>query len=111
MGQTAGCLGRAYDPFAVPFVEPMGGADVRLDMRVIGSMFGDVEALGQGLARRQPLLDAVNHAAPALETLAGARDLDGFRRRAYELLALPASRDAFDLTKEPAKIRDAYGPA
>ena len=33
-----------------------------------------------------------------------------FTRRAYELLASPASRDAFDVTREPQKVRDAYGP-
>src|SRR5207249_4647543 len=39
------------------------------------------------------------------------RDHDGFTRRAYEILASPASRDAFDLTREPAAVRDAYGPS
>src|SRR5487761_76579 len=43
MGQNAGCLGHAYDPFAVPFTQPMGGDDVRLDMRVVGSMLGETE--------------------------------------------------------------------
>ncbi|HEV3024376.1 MAG TPA: DUF1501 domain-containing protein [Pirellulales bacterium] len=109
MGQNAGCLGHAYDPFAVPFVEPMGG-DVHLDMRVIASMFGETASVGQGLARRRPLLDEINRAAPALETLSGMRDLNGFRRRAYELLASPASRDAFDLGKEPPNVREMYGP-
>ena len=58
MGQNAGCLGRAYDPFAVPFVQPFGAPDVRLDMRVVDSMFGDVATVGQQLDRRRPLLEA-----------------------------------------------------
>lgn len=110
MGQNAGCLGRTYDPFAVPFVEPMGKTDVRLDMRVVASMFGEVDSVAQQLARRRPLLEQVNRAAAGLETLAGTRDLDGFRRQAYELLSSPASREAFDLAKEPQAVRDAYGP-
>jgi len=110
MGQNAGCLGRAYDPFAVPFAQPFGAADVRLDMRVVDSMFGEVATVGRQLSRRRPLLEQMNHAVPALETIASTRDLDGFRQRAYELLASPASRDAFDLAKEPQSVHDSYGP-
>lgn len=110
MGQNAGCLGHAYDPFAVPFVEPMGGADVRLDMRVVGAMLGDVQSAGQPLVRRRRLLDEMNGAAQALEAIASTRDLDGFRRRAFELLASPASRDAFDLAQEPPSVHEHYGP-
>src|SRR5207249_3412082 len=40
---------------------------------------------------------------------ADTRNLDGFTRRAYQLLASPASRDAFDLTREPARVRENYG--
>src|SRR5262249_57827196 len=36
-------------------------------------------------------------------------DLDNASRRAFELLSSPATRDAFDLSKEPAKVRQAYG--
>ncbi|HWB10635.1 MAG TPA: DUF1501 domain-containing protein [Pirellulales bacterium] len=109
MGQNAGCLGHAYDPFAVPFTQPMGGDDVRLDMRVVGSMLGDAQSAGQKLDGRRQLLDRMNGALPALESMSSTRDLDGFRRKAYELLASPASRDAFDLAKEPQHIRDLYG--
>jgi hypothetical protein len=109
MGQNAGCLGHTYDPFAVPFTQPMGGDDVRLDMRLVGSMLGDAQSSGHQLSDRRHLLDDVNRTLPALESLANARDLDGFRRKAYELLASPASRDAFDLAKESQAIRDLYG--
>jgi hypothetical protein len=110
MGQNAGCLGHGYDPFAVPFLQPMGGDDVRLDMRVVGSMLGDAQTTGPHLNGRRQLLQQINHVLPALESMASTRDLDGFRRRAYELLASPASRDAFDLSQEPQPMRDLYGP-
>ncbi|HQU46953.1 MAG TPA: DUF1501 domain-containing protein [Pirellulales bacterium] len=110
MGQNAGCLGHAYDPFAVPFTQPMGGDDVRLDMRVVGSMLGETETAGPKLTGRRHLLDELNRALPALEGMAGTRDMNNFRRRAYELLASAASRDAFDLAKEPQRTRDLYGP-
>jgi hypothetical protein len=109
MGQNAGCLGHVYDPFAVPFTQPMGGDDVRLDMRVVSSMLGDAQTAGQHVTGRRQLLDEMNRSLPTLEQIAAARDLDKFRRRAYELLASPASRDAFDMTKEPERIRELYG--
>ncbi len=52
----------------------------------------------------------MNHVAPLLEATAATRNLDGFTHKAYELLGSSASRDAFDLAKEPHKVRDAYGP-
>ncbi len=51
----------------------------------------------------------MNRAGPALEATAGMRNLDDCTPKAYELLASPASRDAFDLAKEPQTIRDFYG--
>ena len=46
---------------------------------------------------------------PRLEPTPAIRAIDGFTHRAFELLASPASRNAFDVTKEPAHLRDAYG--
>jgi hypothetical protein len=105
MGQNAGCLGRAYDPFTVPFVRPMNGA---LDFTPVRSLWATVEA-GRLGGRRQ-LLQRVTNAAPALESTADIRALDGFTRRAFELLASSASREAFNLDREPQPIRDRYGP-
>jgi hypothetical protein len=105
MGQNAGCLGKVYDPFTVPFVRPMNGT---LDLAGATSVLGGGDG-GQRDERRR-LLDRMNRVAPALEATAGTRNLDDFTRRAYELLASPASRDAFDTSREPQKVRDAYGP-
>jgi uncharacterized protein (DUF1501 family) len=105
LGQNAGCLGKIYDPFTIPFVRPMTGA---LELRAVESL--GTGADGSRLQGRRQLLEQVNRTDP-ISAAAGVRNLDGFTRRAYELLASPASRDAFDLTKEPAKVRDSYGPA
>jgi hypothetical protein len=106
MGQNAGCLGRLYDPFTVPFVRP---APCVLDLAGVTSMLA--EADGRQLAGRLELLGQVADNAPALQTTAGMRDLDACTRRAFELLSSPASRDAFNLSREPVRVRDLYGPS
>jgi hypothetical protein len=104
MGQNAGCLGKGYDPFTVPFVRPMTGV---LDVQGVMSVMANVD--GRQLVGRRRLLERMTDAAPALEAAAGSRHLDGYRRRAFELLASPASRQAFDVAAEPRHIRDRYG--
>ena len=104
MGQNAGCLGKAYDPYVVPFQRPMNGS---LDLQAIAAVMGDARE-GQFDARRN-LLEAMTRAAPALEATAEMRSLDDSSRRAYELLASTRTRDAFDLSREPIAVRDRYG--
>jgi hypothetical protein len=104
MGQNAGCLGKIHDPFTVPFVRPMNGT---LDIRGVTALLDTVDS--RNLGGRRELLELMNRAAPVLDATASMRNLDDCARRAYELLAAPASRNAFDLAKEPLKVRDAYG--
>jgi hypothetical protein len=104
MGQYGGCLGKLYDPFTVPFVRPLNGS---LDFTGVSAVLGAVDS--QQLLGRRQLLTQLDQIAPALEATASLRNLDGFTRRAYDLLASPASRDAFDLSKEPEKTRVSYG--
>jgi hypothetical protein len=106
LGQNAGCLGKVHDPFTVPFTRPMTGA---LDIQGVKSLWADVD--GRQLDERRALLDQINRAAPTLEATSGTRNLDGFTRKAFELLSSPASREAFDLAKESQPVRDLYGPA
>jgi Protein of unknown function (DUF1501) len=105
LGQNAGCLGHAYDPYCVPFVRPV---DTHLDLGRIHSVMTQVD-LGQ-MRQRRTLLECMNRIAPALERTAGLRDLDDSTRRAYELLSSANTREAFDLSQERAKVREAYGP-
>ena len=39
----------------------------------------------------------------------GGRSLDAYRERALDIVTGPAARQAFDLTREPDRVRDAYG--
>jgi Protein of unknown function (DUF1501) len=105
MGQYAGCLGKVYDPFTIPFVRPL---TERLDLTDAMSVLGTVDS--RAMKDRRQLLEQINRAAAVMEETASTRNLDGFTRRALELLASPASRDSFDLAREPAKIRESYGP-
>ncbi len=105
MGQNAGCLGRAYDPFTLPFLRPGDGT---LDFRGVSGLMTEVD--GPRLAGRWQLLHRMDRDSGALATTADVRDLDGYERRAFELLTSAAGRDAFDLTKEPRQARDLYGP-
>jgi hypothetical protein len=104
MGQNAGCLGKAYDPFVVPFVRPMDG---KLDVRGVTSVMAAVDH--RQLQERRQLLTQIDRAAPGLESAASVRNLDGATRRAYELLASSATRQAFEVEKEPLPVREAYG--
>lgn len=105
LGQNSGCLGKAYDPFTVPFVRPMNGS---LDIRGVTSVMADANE--KHLGERRQLLAQITSAAPALEATAGMRSLDDSSRRAYELLASSRTRDAFDLVKEPLAVRERFGP-
>ncbi len=105
MGQIAGCLGKAYDPFTVPFVRPATG---KLDFGLVASVLG--ESNGERLDRRRSFLRQIASGAPALEATSDVRAVDGYTQKAFELLSSQASRDAFDLSKEPAPVHAAYGP-
>jgi hypothetical protein len=105
MGQNAGCLGKTFDPFTVPFSRPVSGV---LDLGGVAAVL--TEASEQRLNERRRLLKQMDRIAPALEASAGVRDLDGFTRRAFELLASAASRDAFNVDNEPRSLSDQYGP-
>src|SRR5262249_320121 len=105
MGQIAGCLGKTYDPFTVPYVRP---ADGTLDMSLVASVLGESDT--DRLDRRRQFLAHLSRTAPALEATFSVRAVDGFTTKAFELLSSQASRDAFDLTKEPSTIQEAYGP-
>lgn len=100
-GQYGGMLGAAHDPFVlnsdpnkpdfkVPNLEPAPGISIdRMDGRR-----GLLRALDTGLRERET---------------APMKDIDQAQDRAFELVTSAAVREAFDLTREPAALRDRYG--
>ena len=100
-GQYGGVLGRGYDP-------PDLG-DVTDGTALLTGMGPRPDLPAERLGGRSELvhrLDAVTHAGDRLPATDSQRALV---RQAYELLHTPRVRDAFDLAREPAKVRDRYG--
>ncbi len=60
-------------------------------------------------ATRRSALEAVNDHFKKLEKSDKLSAMDTFYERAYSLISSPQAREAFDLNKEDAKLRDAYG--
>lgn len=97
----AGFLGPDYDPMAIP--DPS-----HKDFQV-----ADL-ALPKGVSEkvvhsRQELLKIVDRRYRSLYEGAEHANMDGFTAQAMKMLLNPAVRDAFDLGKEPDKVRDRYG--
>lgn len=101
-GQFAGYLGRPYDPLTV--TRDPSSPDFSVDDLTLRP---DVSAIRLG--DRRTLLDVVDRQARVLERSADARGLDAYQDRAIRLLSSPAVRRAFDLSREPAALRDRYG--
>ncbi len=101
-GQGASFIGKAYDPFFVN--KNPNAADFRLpELSLPASMPIDRLDDRRGLLAR---IDAQN---ASLRQTAIARGIDTFYDRALTMLASPRVKAAFDLSKEPASVRDAYG--
>jgi uncharacterized protein DUF1501 len=101
-GFFGGWLGRNYDPlfmlrdpntpgFAMPELgRPRDVTSDRMDQRRV-------------------LLDYLGSGAPGWRSDRSLQDQDNFTARAFSLLEAPATQQAFQLDREPAAIRDAYG--
>ena len=100
-GQYGGFLGNRYDPFVlnsdpaapgfkVPNIEPVEGLTI------------------ERLHKRQSLLQQLDSGLRAQEN-GQMRDLDAAQQKAFSLVTSSEVRKAFDLSSEPAKVRDRYG--
>jgi len=101
-GQSASFLGKPYDPFFV------GGDPKSPDFRLPELSLPASLPMGRLDDRRGLLrmIDAQNDLLGWNET---ARGIDAFYDRALTMLASPKVKQAFDLSREPASLRDAYG--
>ena len=97
----AGFLGPEYDPMCIP--DPgkpdFQIADLSLSKSVSAAAVENRQGFLQMVDRRyRKLVDGAEHA-----------QMDGFSAQAWKMLLNPGVREAFDLSKEPEKLRDRYG--
>jgi len=93
----AAFLGNAYDPFNVYSTgRPLG---------TVLSPILPVARLEDRLALRQTF-DTARRLGDEKRLMDAMDDL---QRQAFEMVTKPAAREAFDLTKEPLKLRERYG--
>ena len=101
-GQYASFLGKAYDPFFI------GQDPNRQDFRLPELSLPSSMSLDRLDDRRalQRLIDQQTDLSAWSDT---ARGIDAFYSRALTMLSAPKVKRAFDLSEEPARLRDAYG--
>ena len=100
-GQSAGFLGGRFDPF-------VAGDPSLPDFQAPG-MEPREELPASRVHGRVDLLQSVDRRFAELRDRRAAERMDGFYRRAVELVTSPQSRRAFDLSQEPIALRDRYG--
>ena len=101
-GQGASFLGKAFDPFFV------GRDPSKSDFRLPELSLPASLPMGR-LDDRRGLLRMIDGQNDLLGWNETARGIDTFYDRALTMLASPKVKQAFDLSKEPAALRDAYG--
>src|ERR1043166_7354832 len=101
-GQDAGFLGKAYDPFVLN-ADP-SKKDFKVPDLLPPSEIGEAR-----LQRRRELRQVVDDAVKNFEASPSAQLMDANFASAYRLMTSERAREAFDLTKEPEKVRERYG--
>ena len=100
-GGAAGFIGKAFDPYRL-YQDP--NKSIKLDDLALRK-----ETPPERLQERFELLRGINKSMPDLEKAVENSALDKYYEKAYDLVLSGKARDAFDLEKEPAKMRDRYG--
>jgi hypothetical protein len=101
VGEGGGPLGAQYDPFRLEY-DPERGTRVPA-LRLPGGL--TPERLGD----RRRLLESFDRLRKRADGLHAARALDEYRSQALRMLTSPSALKAFDLGREPEKVKDAYG--
>jgi hypothetical protein len=107
-GGTAGFLGKAYDPY---YLFPPGGdtEQDKMDKISIGDLVLRQGVSENRLERRAGLRKELDSQMPEVEKAVQKYALNKYYEKAYDLIVSGRARKAFDLTQEPAKVRDRYG--
>jgi hypothetical protein len=101
-GQDAGFLGKGFDPFV------LGADPSKKDFKVPDLL--PPGYIGEARAnRRQKMRDIVDGTVRDFESSENAALMDANFATAFKLMSSTKARDAFDLAKEPEKVRERYG--
>ncbi|MEM7385701.1 MAG: DUF1501 domain-containing protein [Verrucomicrobiota bacterium] len=101
-GQAGGFLGKAHDPFALM-------ADPSEENFKVPDLLPPDHIGTRRMERRKRLRDIVDDTVKKFEASEDARLLDENFHAAFRLMTSTQAREAFDLTKEPTKVRERYG--
>ncbi|MGZ0170271.1 MAG: DUF1501 domain-containing protein [Planctomycetales bacterium] len=101
-GQAGGFLGKSHDPFAL-------NADPSKDNFEVPDLLPPADIGTVRLDRRRRLRDLVDDTVKSFDASDNAKLLDSNFETAYRMMTSAAAREAFDLSKEPASVRDRYG--
>lgn len=101
-GTDAGFLGRRYDPWMLE-CDPSAGDFVT----PVESLPADLPTLR--IEQRLSLREQFNQHLDRLERVTAVKDYERYPAQALDLITGGRARAAFDLSQEPAAIRDRYG--
>src|SRR5436190_112658 len=101
-GQDGGFLGKVYDPFVL-------NADPSKKDFKVPDLLPPTEIGEARLERRRSLRQVVDEQVKSFEATESAKLMDANFASAYRLMTSVKAREAFDLTKEPEKVRERYG--
>jgi hypothetical protein len=107
-GIYGGWMGRAYDPFEVDrhrsIKEDPNSPDFGFPELTLRA---DVDP--RRLDGRRGLLAKINSRFDAFQRSGVARTMDAYQQQAFTLLTSDVTRRAFDMSSEPARLRERYG--
>jgi hypothetical protein len=101
-GQTAGYLGKGFDPFVL-------NADPSDPNFRVPDMLPPDYLTALRVDRRRNWREMIDKSVSEFETSQDARLLDSTFHQAYTLMSSAKARAAFELYREPEKIREKYG--
>ncbi len=99
LGYGGGTWGRRHDPFMISCADT-GRVDIP-DLQLLDGL------TPARLADRRLLRGELDRLRRQIDT--AAPEWDSLYRQAYALLASPEAREAFDLSREPARVKEDYG--
>jgi hypothetical protein len=103
-----------YNTGTAPYESPQYLGAAHRPLQLVGTAGVQNLSLTRGvtpakLEDRRELLQSFDTLRRDLDTQHQSADMDAFTARALDMITSPKARDAFDLSKEPEKVRARYG--